>query len=438
MKYILNLSIFTFLLVFGFSAKAQVEELSLQKCVSLGLKNHPDYQGSVLNAELAANGVADAKSNWLPEMGIFLNQGTNTGRSIDRFTNAFINEQYSSTFAQASLQQSIFQSFRIRHMVDAAELSKLSGNARVEAMKNNLTIRIVQSYLQVLQANELAIMTQKQYQASTEQFEMINEQVNAGVLARRDLLQIQTQQANDEFAALNARGQAEQAELMLFQLLNVQPIGQVSFVKINESSMDQIIALNTDQSVENLPEITAANYSIQSFDKQLLAVKASNRPSLNFFANYNTFYASSNPTEDFFQQLNATRNSSLSLGLSIPIFGRFQTNPQAQSLRIQQKIAQNDRRSSTLQLNQAYRTSVQNYKIAKRQYESARGQVAIGTENLDAVEAQLEAGIINSTDFILAKANLERANSNLLQAKYGFLLEQKIIQFFQNGDWDLD
>lgn len=421
--------------IFSIGSLAQVRVLSLNECINIGLKNHPDYQNAVLNAELASNEVARAKSNWLPEMNIGMSQGTNIGRSIDRFTNAYINDLYNSTFAQASLQQSVFQSFRVRHLVDANELSKLSGEQLTEAMKNNLSIRIIQAYLQVLQAQELSKMADNQLVASTEQADLVQLQVDAGTLAARELLQIQTQKANDEFTAKSLKGQTMRAELGLLQLLNLENDQAIRIEQLDQNMTFDSSLENNSLALNNLPEIKAADLQIRSFDSQLKSVKAQNLPSLFFFANYSTFYASSNPEESFFAQLNGARNGSISLGLNIPLFGKLQTSPQTQSLKIQQRIAQNQLRTTKLQVNQAYKTSLQNYEIALEQYKTAQKQAEIGQENLNAVVAQLEAGTINSSDYILARTNLERANSNLIQSKYGFMLEQKIIAFYQTGSW---
>ncbi len=421
-----------------YDSLGQTKVLSLQESISLGLKNHPDYQGAVLDAELSANEIGRAKSDWLPQMRINMGQGTNIGRSIDRFTNAYINELYNSTFAQISLQQSLFQSNRIKHLVDAGELSRLSGQELVEAIKNNLTIRIIQAYLMVLQANELEDMAHKQYVATSEQVNLIKLQVDAGTLAARECLQIKTQQANDEFTAQSLKGQALRVELNLFQLLNIEPETEVRFEKIR--TQQPLVSLKEFDKVDftSMPELKAAALQISCFDSRLKSIKAQNLPSLFLNGYYSTFYASSNTAENFGAQLNGARNGSLSLGLNIPILGKFQTRPQSQALHIQKRLAQNQMLSTALRLSQVYHTSLQNYTLALDQYKIAENQASLAEENLRAVKLQLDAGTINGTDFILAKTNLERANSNLVQSKYSFILEQKIVSFYQTGSWSIE
>ncbi len=372
-------------------------------------------------------------------MGITVYQSTNTGRSIDRFTNAYINQLYNSTYAQASLSQPIFHGFQIKENIAANELKSLSGEQLADAMKNNLTIRIIQAYLSLLQAEELSHLTQNQAKASEEQYQLTELKVNAGILAKRDLLQIKTQMANDRFNAISLKGQARQARLALFQLLNSQPDASTVFNKVDSPEtllFDEKTKFMAN--VDKLPEIKAADFLIRSYDHQYKSIKAQNLPSLSFYANYNTFYASSNPEEKFFSQINATRNSSLSLGLSIPIFGKLQSSPNMQQTLIQKRQTQNQLRSTKLQLSQAFYTALKNHDIAKDQYQNALNQVSINQENLNAVKSQIDAAIILSSEYKLAKTNFDRANSNLIQAKYGYLLQEKILKFYNDGSWNLD
>ena len=414
------------------------QQLSLKECVEIAVNNHPDYQGAVLNAELAGTDLDAAKSRRLPRMSVEMYQSTNTGRSIDRFTNSYTNSVYNSTYTQASLNQPIFQAFRIRNSIDAGQLTLEARQEQIKAMKNDLTVRIIQAYLAVLQAQELVSVAASQVAASLEQENRTRLQVDAGTLGQKDLLQIQTQRANDEFTKIGADGNLRQARLNLFQLLNL-PVDET--MRFERMEAPELVVNHQQEEVESiyerLPEIQASEFLIKSFDSQYKSVKAENMPSLNFGANWNTFYASSNSEQKFFEQINATRNGSFTLGLQIPVFGRFQTSPRMQAALVQKRMAQNQLRQNKLMVNQVYETALQNYEIAAERYENTQNQVNINNLNMQAVQAQIDAGTVNTLEYILAKTNLDRASSNLVQAKYGLLLSEKILTFYETGQWEL-
>jgi outer membrane protein len=91
-----------------------------------------------------------------------------------------------------------------------------------------------------------------------------------------------------------------------------------------------------------------------------------------------------------------------------------------------------------LQLRQAIEQTYQLLSAASERYKVATNQVDILDQNIKAVESRINAGTINYIEYILAKTNFDRAKSNLVQAKYEFLLQKKIIDFYKNGEWKIE
>ncbi len=203
----------------------------------------------------------------------------------------------------------------------------------------------------------------------------------------------------------------------------------------------EVVLTNFDRSefttsINQLPEIKSQEIRIKSFDSQLRSVKADNLPSLDAFANYGSFFASSNPEESFFEQLNGTRNGSVTIGLTIPIFASFRTRPRAQAVSIQKKAAENQLLSNKLQLTQASEQALQSYKNAVKRYQNVQKQVNINQENLNAVTSQVNAGTINVVELLLARTNFDRAQNNFIQTKYELLLQRMLLDFYRTGSFN--
>ena len=47
-------------------------------------------------------------------------------------------------------------------------------------------------------------------------------------------------------------------------------------------------------------------------------------------------------------------------------------------------------------------------------------------------ESRFGAGAINSAEYNIAKANLDRARFNLIQTKYDYVFRTKILDFYMN------
>lgn len=415
---------------------AQSQTLTLKECVELSLANHPDFGQAYLQSEQASASKQITKSRMLPNMGINFYQSTNTGRSIDRFTNSYINELYNATYIQAGIKQPIFQGFRIKHQLAADKLTLDARLQQMEAIKNDLTARVIQAYLAVLQAEEIGQVTSMQVAATEEQLQKLEEQLAAGTIGKKAVLQLQTQLSNEKFAKVQADGQLKLARINLFQLMNEDDNLNLKL----EGLMDSPSILFNEEPysfMQELPEIKASKMLINSFNSQAKAIRAERLPSVNFSADWNTFYASSNAEQEFFEQLNNTRNASFAIGVNIPIFGRLQTKPREQAALVQKRIEENNLKANEMAVKQAYQTALQSYRLSEESYKSAQEQVSVNEDFLATVEEQLSAGVVNLLDYIIAKKNYDTARSTEVQQKYALALQSKILNFYKTGEWNL-
>ncbi len=410
---------------------------TLKKCVDLAIKNNPTFQRAYLNAELANANTAEAKARNLPQIQAFFAQGMNFGRSIDRFSNDYINQLYNSTYGNIQLGMPIYKGFQTRNLTESAKLLQQAEIQNVEADKNQLSVNLLKAYLDVLAAKELSAAAKKQLENSEIQLARQQKMMEAGTSGKLEALQFSNQAASDKGGLIDAQYNLQIARLTLFQLVNIKPNDSIEFesiipYEIGQESINEI----TVNPVEFLPEYKSFDLQGQSFDRRIKANQAENSPELSLSGNYSTFYASSNPERSFFQQVNDTRNGSFSLNLAIPIFSKFQTSPRTQQLKIQKKMLDNTRKVRENTLQQDLESVKLMLNAFGERYKNASQQAEISRENLKLVELRIEAGTINPIEFSLAQANLERAISNQIQTKFRWVLQKKLLEYYQTGEFD--
>ena len=69
---------------------------------------------------------------------------------------------------------------------------------------------------------------------------------------------------------------------------------------------------------------------------------------------------------------------------------------------------------------------------AGKRYSATANQVRALEEAFRVAESRFGAGAINSADYNIAKANLDRARANLIQTKYDYTFRTKILDFYMN------
>ena len=134
----------------------------------------------------------------------------------------------------------------------------------------------------------------------------------------------------------------------------------------------------------------------------------------------------------FFEQLSNNLNRSVNLQLQIPIYNRSQARTQILSAQLQQQNSEIAAANTRLQLRQNIETASTNLRAAANRYRATQAQVTSLEQAFRASESRFNAGALNSTDYNVAKSNLDRARASLVQAKYDYVFRTKILDFYQN------
>src|SRR3954466_11888450 len=96
-----------------FSQTGNENRMTLKQCVEAAIKNNLLVKQSDLQMQSGAVNLNQAKSNIFPDLISNINHGMNQGRSIDPFTNSYINQ--SITFGNYSVSSSVvlFNGFQL-------------------------------------------------------------------------------------------------------------------------------------------------------------------------------------------------------------------------------------------------------------------------------------------------------------------------------------
>lgn len=418
-------------------AKAQ-STLSLAECVDLLVKNNLTYKQGSLQAEAAQAQLRQTRSQILPQISITADQSLNIGRSIDQYTNAYIDEVYGYNAIGTGVNIPIFQGFKLQNQIRQGTLLKESAVENRTAVLNAQTVLLMQGYVNVLATKALLEAASQQVESSAQQVDRVGKQVDAGTIGSNLLYEIKAQLANDRFAQVTALNNYRTARLALFQRINISPDDKVEFEPLTPKETiqqaDNALAIYEDAQ-KTFPELKSAELYRQSFAYLVKSIKAENYPSLGFGANMRAFYASTNTNLDYFKQLNATRNGAIGVSLTIPIMGRWVTRPRVEYAKVQERLAQNTLDVTDQQLRQAIELAVLNLNAMADKHAAAEGQVESLTAAFAVVESKLNAGIANAFEYSLAKANLAKAQANAIQAKYDYMMQQRLLQYYRQGNW---
>jgi outer membrane protein len=135
--------------------------------------------------------------------------------------------------------------------------------------------------------------------------------------------------------------------------------------------------------------------------------------------------------QNFFDQLNQNLGQQVQFSLNIPILNGLQVRTSVQRAIIGEQVASVRAEQTRLTLRQSIEQAYADARAAQLQYAASKRQVTALTLTQRNSEIRFNNGLLNGTEFNIAKNNLTFAESNRIQAKYSFIFRRKVLEFYQ-------
>lgn len=124
-------------------------------------------------------------------------------------------------------------------------------------------------------------------------------------------------------------------------------------------------------------------------------------------------------------------NSGVSLNLSVPILNGLAARTKVRAAKIAESQATFQEQTVKIQLRQAIERDYLSMHTAYETYKKLLSQAADYGESFREAKVKFEAGVLNAVEFVLVQNNLDQAKLNLIAAKYHYILETKILDYYQ-------
>ena len=469
LKSIIYISVFLLQFI-GFTQRKDTERYSLAQCIEIALENNLDLKSTVLNANTAKINHRQATANILPSLNGNYNIGVNNGRSIDPFTNDFINQELTFSNARLNLDATIFNGFRILNTVKQQRLNRQASEMEIEEAKQTLILNVTLAYLQVLNGTDLLALAKARLIATNKQLKQQEDLYNEEVGNPADYADIKGQKTIDETNILVAESNLNNAELSLARLLNLSQnitVDRTSilldFEKYTLSSDDVF-----NNAMQNLATFKAKELRVKAAKKGVSVAKAQYIPEISFFGQLNTNYSSvaetftetgtnvvetgdfvtvnnneisvfTNQTQfrgekiDYLDQFDNNLNTVVGIAVNIPLFNGFRAknNVALEKIKAEESIIELERTAQ--EVKNAISQVHFDMQTAYNRHQSLLNQVTAFEESYRVNEIRFNNGVSNFLAYITSKNNLDNAKTNLTNAKYEYLLRVKILEFYRGN-----
>lgn len=445
-------------------------QLSLKQAIETAIENNLLVRQAGYQAESDKATYKQAKANQLPFISGNVNHGINQGRSIDPFTNTYANQQIN--FASYSINTSItlWNGSAIVNNIKQNELNAKASEMDWQQQKDNITINVILAYLQVLSNQEQLTIAKNQVEVSKAQVARLEILNNSGAIAPSLLYDLRGQLGTDELNVINIKNTLESAKISLAQLMNVQYNAAIQLESLSDPISPTIYEGNAENiyqtATQQLALVKAADLRTQSAQKRYLSAKGQLLPTLSFNGGFGTNYSSVASRQEFINTIDVPTsgyvnvggtkyvlmepqnnylsrkitygdqftnnfNSSFSIGLSIPILNALRARTNVTQAKIAQKRTAFEAQTVKTQLRQSVDQAYINMNTAFERYNTLSRQLADFNISFKAAEVRFNSGVNTSVEYMIAKNNVDRTNSNFISAKYDYLLRVKVLDFYQ-------
>jgi outer membrane protein len=431
--------ILTGLICSNYPAYSQQKEWPLEECIKYAIENNIQIKQQVIQTEVQQNALDLAKLKLLPTFNASVSHDYSFGYALDPTQYQFHDQTVQSDRVYLGGETPIFNGLQNLNSIKKNKYEVLAAQEDLQFIRDDVALNVALAYLQILLNKDLVAANQNQLNITLQQIEKTKRLVDAGSVARGNLLQIEAQAAKEELQLITMKNQLETSYLTMTQLLEIKsPAGfEVVTPQISVDS-NSIISGNVDDIYQiasaGRPEIRSSELKLTASQYDLKIAKGGRSPRFILNHSYSTMYAyiyDYELNDPFKEQWNNNRNMGIGLSMNIPILNGWQINKSIANSKLSVENYQYALEGSKKQLYKNIQKAYTDAIAALKKYNSSLKAVASSEESFRYTEQKFNVGMVTSVDYNASKTQLLNAQADMSQAKYEYIFKTKVLDFYK-------
>src|SRR5450759_724554 len=419
---------------------SQQKVWSLEECIKYAIENNIQIKQQFIQTEVQKNSLDLSKFHLLPTLNGQASHSYSSGRALDQNTYQFLNNQtLLSDYFYLGGSVPVFNGLENYNSIRKNKYLVLASQQDLQYISDNVALSVALAYLQILLNKELVAANYNQLNITLQQIEKTKKLVDAGSVAKGNLLQIEAQAAQEELSLITMKNQLETSILTLSQYLELKtPAGfEISVPEINVDP-NAVVSGNIDDiysiAEKNRPEIKSSELNLTASEYGLKMAKGGRSPVLSLNYSLNTRY--SNPSnlpgdQSFKSQIRNNKSPGAGLTLNIPILNGWQVNKNISNSKLNVETSQYNLEGTKKQLYKSIQQAYTDAVAALKKYNVSIKAIASTEESFRYTEQKFNVGMVTPVDYNAAKTQLLKSQSDMAQAKYEFIFKTKVLDFYK-------
>ena len=418
-------------------ASAQTKTWELDSCMAYAVEHATDVKREVVNARQRKQDYQKAVTDFLPSVAGGVQGQYAWGRNIDPETNTYNHVTTFNNYYQLYASLNVFDGFATINAFKQAKLARAYSTTAMQKVRDDKAIDVMQKFVDAAYAEASIQLASDKLAESKRLLGKMQRLYELGEKGRPDVVQMESQVAEDEYNLTHQKHVAQQSLLTLKSAMNF-PVEEELRLVTNGKQVNESFPINHETVYQNFlnasPDVKSAEYEVDKARYDYKIAKGRLLPSLSLSGGISTnFYRNLSQRgqyEGFASQFHNNRGEYLALTLSIPIYDNVAWH--------QVKKARNDWQLALVNLEETKRKLHDNIAQAvmdaegyAKELEQMDKKVASDSLAYYMSSRKFEEGMLSTFDLHTAAQTLLESRIKQLQMQMLLIIKQRLVDYYQ-------
>lgn len=429
------------LIVSHYTLTAQYKTWSLRECMLYAIENSPKTKiQEALNEDRKIDN-REAYLNWLPSVSGQTGANSYFGRSIDPETNTYTTTASFSNNYSISASYYVFNGFSTVNNYKISRIAMLSGVQEQQQLENDICLRVIQAYYNLLYRIGMVEITKEQLDESSKALHQTKIMEELGLKGHSDVLQMEARVATNDYNYVKEQNNLSDALLTLKSIMYLPNTERFEVDKNIVPIVDPFLApVASDplfqSAIMELPNIKIADYQLRQAELNYNTSKWRVLPSIYLSGGISTGFmtplgSASSAAKPFMEQITANAGQAIGVGVSIPIFnslGRWNTRAKMKNALLR---AQCQKEEKIREVENEIQRSIQEMEGAAKEFAQADKREAAQKMAYQANAKKYDEGLISVLDLELSANQLLISKVERLNSAFTYLLKKRVVNYYK-------
>lgn len=418
-------------------AQGMGKNWGLDSCMAYAVEHATDVKREMINARQRKQDYQKAVTDFLPSVAGGVQGQYAWGRNIDPETNTYNHVTTFNNYYQLYASLNVFDGFATINAFKQAKLARAYSTTAMQKVRDDKAIDVMQKFVDAAYAEASIQIASDKLAESKRLLGKMQRLYELGEKGRPDVVQMESQVAEDEYNLTHQKHVAQQSLLTLKSAMNF-PVEEELRLVTNGKQVNESFPINHETVYQNFlnasPDVKSAEYEVEKARYDYKIAKGRLLPSLSLSGGISTnFYrnlSQGGQYEGFASQFRNNRGEYLALTLSIPIYDNVAWHSV--------KKARNDWQLALVNLEETKRKLHDNIAQAvmdaegyTKELHQMNKKVASDSLAYYMSSRKFEEGMLSTFDLHTAAQTLLESRIKQLQMQMLLIIKQRLVGYYQ-------